>query len=66
MLAANSPTTCLSIPFTTTVVLLGTSTVTSFVESSAGIAVGGRTGLTAVVTGLLFVLSMFFDLMYQI
>ena len=38
---------------------LGTSTVTSFVESTAGIAVGGRTGLTAVVTGILFILSIF-------
>ncbi len=37
---------------------LGTSTVTSFVESSAGVAVGGRTGLTSVVTGLLFIVSL--------
>lgn len=36
---------------------LGTSTVTSFVESSSGVAVGGRTGLTAVVSGGLFFLS---------
>lgn len=35
--------------------LLGTSTTTAFVESSAGIRAGGRTGLTAVVVGLLFV-----------
>lgn len=40
--------------------LLGTSTTTSFVESSAGAAVGGRTGLTAVVVGLLFLLALFF------
>ena len=39
--------------------VLGTSTVTSFVESSAGVGVGGRTGLTAVVTGLMFGLSVF-------
>jgi AGZA family xanthine/uracil permease-like MFS transporter len=39
--------------------LLGTSTVTSYVESAAGIAAGGRTGVTAVVTGLLFLLSSF-------
>ncbi len=37
---------------------LGTSTVTSFVESSSGVAVGGRTGLSAVTTGVLFLLSM--------
>lgn len=41
--------------------LLGTSPVGAFVESSAGIAVGGRTGLTAVVTGMLFVFSLFFS-----
>ena len=40
--------------------LLGTSTTTSYVESAAGIEQGGRTGLTSVVTGLLFVLAMFF------
>ncbi|MEE8885128.1 MAG: NCS2 family permease [Eubacteriales bacterium] len=38
---------------------LGTSTITSFVESSAGVAAGGRTGLTAVVTGCMFLLSLF-------
>lgn len=36
---------------------IGTSTVTSFVESSSGVGVGGRTGLTAVTTGVLFLLS---------
>lgn len=36
---------------------VGTSTVTSFVESSSGVGVGGRTGLTAVTTGMLFLLS---------
>lgn len=36
---------------------LGTSTITSFVESSAGVAAGGRTGLTALVTGIMFLLS---------
>ena len=40
--------------------VLGTSTVTAFVESAAGIGNGGRTGLTAIVTGLLFLLSIFF------
>ena len=34
--------------------LTGTSTVTSYVESTAGVAAGGRTGITAIVTGLLF------------
>lgn len=38
---------------------LGTSTITSFVESSSGVGVGGRTGLTAVTTGVLFILSIF-------
>ena len=40
--------------------ILGTSTTTTFVESSAGVAVGGRTGLTAVVTAVLFLVSMLF------
>ena len=39
--------------------ILGTSTVTTFVESSAGVAVGGRTGLTGVVSAGLFALSLF-------
>lgn len=39
--------------------LSGTSTVTSYVESSAGVGAGGRTGLSAVVTGLLFLLALF-------
>ncbi len=40
--------------------LLGTSTVTTYVESSAGIAEGGRTGLTAIVVGVLFLVSLVF------
>jgi AGZA family xanthine/uracil permease-like MFS transporter len=40
--------------------LLGTSTVTSYVESAAGIQVGGRTGLTALTTGVLFLLTLVF------
>lgn len=40
--------------------VLGTSTTTTFVESSAGVADGGRTGLSSVVTGLLFLLAIFF------
>jgi len=39
--------------------LAGTSTVTSYVESAAGVQAGGRTGLTAVVTGILFLLILF-------
>ncbi len=38
---------------------VGTSTVTSFVESSSGVAAGGRTGLTSVTTGVLFLLALF-------
>jgi len=37
----------------------GTSTVTSYIESAAGVAAGGRTGLASVVTGLLFLLAIF-------
>ena len=44
---------------TTAGALLGTSTISSFVESSAGIAEGGRTGLSSVVTAGLFLLSLF-------
>ena len=40
--------------------LVGTSTTTSFIESAAGVEEGGRTGLTAIVTGLLFLLPIFF------
>ncbi|KGQ39614.1 NCS2 family permease [Gallibacterium genomosp. 1] len=38
---------------------LGTSSVTAYIESSAGVSVGGRTGLTAVVVGILFLIVMF-------
>lgn len=44
---------------TTTGAICGTSTVTTFVESSAGIAEGGRTGLTSLVTAALFFVAMF-------
>ena len=40
--------------------VLGTSTTTTFVESSSGVAEGGRTGLASVVTGFLFLLAIFF------
>ena len=46
---------------TTVGACLGTSTVTSFVESSAGVAEGGRTGLTAVTTGFWFLLALVFS-----
>lgn len=42
---------------TTAGAVLGTSTITTFVESASGVADGGRTGLTALVTGVLFLLS---------
>ncbi|MFE7065031.1 NCS2 family permease [Sutcliffiella sp. NPDC057660] len=40
--------------------ILGTSTTTSYIESSAGVAAGGRTGFASVVTALLFILSLWF------
>ena len=41
--------------------VLGTSTTTAYVESAAGVAAGGRSGFSAVVTGLLFILALFFS-----
>lgn len=41
--------------------IFGTSTVTSFVESTAGVANGGRTGLTAITSGVLFIIALFFS-----
>ncbi|EMN7349694.1 NCS2 family permease, partial [Vibrio vulnificus] len=41
--------------------LLGTSNTTSYIESVSGVAAGGRTGLTAVVVGVLFLLALFFS-----
>ena len=46
---------------TTAGALLGTSTVSSYIESSTGVAQGGRTGLTALTVGALFLLSLFFS-----
>ena len=46
---------------TTAGAVLGTSTTTTFVESAAGVAVGGRTGLTAMVTAVLFLLATLFS-----
>ena len=45
---------------TTVGALMGTSTVTTYIESAAGIEEGGKTGLTAVVVGVLFLLGLFF------
>lgn len=44
---------------------LGTSTVTAFVESASGVAVGGRTGLTAVTTSIFFLLALFISPIFQ-
>ena len=46
---------------TTAGAVLGTSTVTSYIESASGVEQGGRTGLTALVTGILFLLALFFS-----
>ena len=44
---------------------LGTSTTTSFIESAVGVEEGGRTGLTAVVTGIMFITTLFFLPIYK-
>ena len=49
---------------TTVGALLGTSTVTAFVESASGVGEGGRTGLTAITTGFLFLISLFFATLF--
>ncbi|KUK63299.1 MAG: Xanthine/uracil/vitamin C permease [Desulfotomaculum sp. 46_80] len=41
--------------------LLGTSTVTSYIESAAGVEAGGRTGLTSIIVAILFILTLFFS-----
>ncbi|WP_059105348.1 NCS2 family permease [Shouchella shacheensis] len=46
---------------TTVGAVIGTSTTTAFVESTSGVAVGGRTGFTAIVTGGLFLVALFFS-----
>jgi AGZA family xanthine/uracil permease-like MFS transporter len=45
---------------TTAGAMLGTSTVTSYIESASGVAEGGKTGLTSLVVGMLFLVSLFF------
>lgn len=51
---------------TCTGAIAGTSTVTTFVESSSGVAAGGRTGFTALVTGLCFFVAMFLSPIAQL
>jgi adenine/guanine/hypoxanthine permease len=46
---------------TTAGACLGTSTVTSYIESAAGVTEGGRTGLTALTTGVLFIIALIFS-----
>jgi AGZA family xanthine/uracil permease-like MFS transporter len=50
---------------TTVGAVLGTSTVTTFVESSAGVVEGGRTGLTSLTVAILFLLSLFFAPLFE-
>lgn len=50
---------------TTVGAILGTSTVTTFVESSSGVVEGGRTGLTALTVAVLFALSLFFAPLFE-
>lgn len=51
---------------TTMGALFGTSTVTTYVESASGVAEGGRTGLTALTTGILFLLALFLSPIFLI
>ena len=51
---------------TTTGAICGTSTVTTYVESSAGVAEGGRTGLSSMVTAVLFFIAMFLSPIAQL
>lgn len=51
---------------TTVGAILGTSTVTTFVESASGVAEGGRTGLTAIVTACLFLLALIFQPIFAV
>lgn len=46
---------------TTVGAMLGSSTITTYVESASGVAEGGRSGFTSLVTGLLFILALFFS-----
>lgn len=51
---------------TTAGAVLGTSTITTFVESSAGVAEGGRTGLTSLTTGILFLVALIFSPLFSL
>lgn len=51
---------------TTAGAVLGTSTITTFVESSAGVAEGGRTGLTSLTTGILFLIALIFSPLFSL
>lgn len=51
---------------TTAGALLGTSTVTTFVESASGVSDGGRTGLTSMTTGILFLVALFFSPIFTV
>lgn len=51
---------------TTVGACLGTSTVTTYVESAAGVAEGGRTGLTSLTTAIMFLLALFFSPIFSI
>lgn len=51
---------CTDAAFISVGALLGSSPVTAFIESGAGIAEGGRTGLTAMITGVCFIVAVFF------
>lgn len=51
---------------TTAGALMGTSTVTTYVESASGVAEGGRTGLTSLVTGILFLVALLFSPIFLI
>src|SRR5690606_16091323 len=51
---------------TTVGACLGTSTVTTYVESAAGVAEGGRTGLTSLTTAVMFLLALFFSPIFSI
>ena len=46
--------------------ILGTSTVTTYVESAAGVAEGGKTGMTALTVAIMFALSLFFEPLFMI
>lgn len=46
--------------------VLGTSTTTAYIESSAGVAAGGRTGFTSIVVALLFILALFFSPLLEV